>query len=274
MARRRDSPPAAAPAPPQAPRRISAAGCAQPDWGYAYIAARRPAPRMGRARVAGIAVAAAVAAAAAIALASPLFYDTVVDEPPPLGADGLAGALGEVRAGLTLDEFSSMPDDERAPLVERMPERTVSMVMDAAARTPADAPGEGMPGAGGPPAAGDGGPDGDVRVTRTGQFEGVAGHRAEGTAKVISAGGGGGAEYLRFEDFEVTNGPDLRVYLTKAGDVDGGVHVAKLKGSRGDQNYDIAGLGADGYDTAVVYCQPFKVHFAQAVLSPADAGGG
>ena len=198
--------------------------------------------------------------AAAAALASPLFYDTVVDEPPPAG---LEAALGEVRAGLTLEEFSSMPDGERAPLAGRMPERTVSMVMDAAARAATDAPGEGMPGSG---AAGP--EEGEARVTRTGEFEGVAGHRAEGTAKVVLAGG---AVYLRFENFEVTNGPDLRVYLTKGGDVAGGVHVAKLKGSRGDQNYDITGLGADGYDTAVVYCQPFGVHFARAALS---AGAG
>ena len=215
--------------------------------------------------------AAAVAAAvAAAALASPLFYDTVVDEPPPPEAGGadLAGSLREVRAGLTLEEFSSMPDGERAPLVERMPERTVSMVMDAAARSPTDAPGEGMPGPGGG-GGGGGGEEDAPRVTRAGQFEGVAGHRAEGAAKVISAGG---SEYLRFEDFEVTNGPDLRVYLTRGGEIDGGVHVAKLKGSRGDQNYDITGLGAGGYDTAVVYCQPFGVHFAQAVLSPAGGG--
>ena len=208
---------------------------------------------------AGAATAAAVAAAA---LASPLFYDTVVDEPPPAGAAGLEAALGEVRAGLTLEEFSSMPDGERAPLAGRMPERTVSMVMEAAARAATYAPGEGMPGSG---AAG---PEEEARVTRTGQFEGVAGHRAEGTAKVVLAGG---AEYLRFEDFEVTNGPDLRVYLTEGGDVASGMHVAKLKGSRGDQNYDITGLGADGYDTAVVYCQPFGVHFARAALS---AGAG
>ncbi len=206
--------------------------------------------------------AAAAAAVAAAALASPLFYDTVVDEPPPAGAAGLEAALGEVRAGLTLEEFSSMPDGERAPLAGRMPARTVSMVMEAAARAATDAPGEGMPGSG---AAG---PEEEARVTRTGQFEGVAGHRAEGTAKVVLAGG---AVYLRFEDFEVTNGPDLRVYLTRGGDVDGGVHVAKLKGSRGDQNYDITGLGVDGYDTAVVYCQPFGVHFARAALS---AGAG
>ena len=209
--------------------------------------------------MAAAAGAAALAVALAAVLAAPLFYDTVVDEPAPAS---LPGALDDVRAGLTLDEFSSMPDGERAPLVGRMPEATRAMVMDAAARAATDAPGDAMPGQGGAQ-----GP-GAAAVTRAGQFEGVAGHRAEGAAKVISAGG---SEYLRFEDFEVTNGPDLRVYLTKGGDVAGGVHVAKLKGSRGDQNYDITGLGAAGYDTAVVYCQPFGVHFARAVLS--DAAG-
>lgn len=218
---------------------------------------------MKRAAVAAIAAGAA-GAAAAVVLALPLFYDTVVDEPPPLPA--LPQALDDVRAGLTMEEFSSMPDGERAPLVVAMPDSTRSMVMDEAARSPTQAS-EAMPAA---PGAGAGAAP---SVARAGQFEGVAGHRAAGTAQLISAGG---AEYLRFEDFEVTNGPDLRVYLTRGGDVGDGLHLAKLKGSRGDQNYDVTGLGAGGYDTVVVYCQPFGVHFAHAVLSDprAAAGGG
>ena len=55
---------------------------------------------------------AAATATAADALASLLLYVAVVDEPPPAALDA---ALGEVRAGLTLGEFSSMPDAERAP---------------------------------------------------------------------------------------------------------------------------------------------------------------
>jgi len=38
---------------------------------------------------------------------------------------------------------------------------------------------------------------------------------------------------LRFEDFQVTNCPDLRVYLTNDGDIKTGVHLEKLKGSKG-----------------------------------------
>ena len=216
--------------------------------------------RTRTAAAAGAAVAAAVAAAAV--LASPLFYDTLVDEPPP---DELRAALGEVRAGLTMDEFLSMPDGDRAPLAASMPEQTVSMIMERAALAGGARASDAMP----PAAAADGSGGGGAAAAREGQFEGLAGHRAAGTAKVIEAGG---AEYLRFEDFEVTNGPDLRVYLTRGGDVGDGVHIAKLKGSRGDQNYDITGIDAGGrYDTVVVYCQPFGVHFAQAVLSGAGA---
>ena len=229
-----------------------------------YILRSGAAPAVKRAGAAAVAAGTAVAAAAAVVLALPLFYDTVVDEPPPPPA--LSLALGDVRAGLTMEEFSSMPDGERAPLVAIMPDSTRSMVMDEAARSPTAASdampaGDAGAAAAAPPAA-----------ARAGQFEGVAGHRAAGTALLISAGG---AEYLRFEDFEVTNGPDLRVYLTRGGDVGDGLHLAKLKGSRGDQNYDITGLGAGEYDTVVVYCQPFGVHFAHAVLSdPGAAPGG
>jgi hypothetical protein len=102
-----------------------------------------------------------------------------------------------------------------------------------------------------------------VSILRTGEFEGLVGHHASGTAKILDVGG---KKYLRFENFEVTNGPDLRVYLTNNGDVTGGLHLEKLKGSRGDQNYSLENIDADKYDTIVVYCQPFGVHFGQAKL--------
>ena len=73
--------------------------------------------------------------------------------------------------------------------------------------------------------------------------------------------------FLRFEDFQVTNGPDLRVYLTNDGDVKTGLHLEKLKGSKGNQNYSLENINFEQYDTVVIYCQPFGVHFGQATLS-------
>lgn len=75
---------------------------------------------------------------------------------------------------------------------------------------------------------------------------------------------------LRFENFEVTNGPDLRVILTNsAGDVDAGyVELGKLKGNKGDQNYTIpADVNLDDYGAVVIYCKPFHVAFSSAVLN-------
>ena len=71
---------------------------------------------------------------------------------------------------------------------------------------------------------------------------------------------------MRFENFQVTNGPDLRVYLTQDGDVKNGIHLDKLKGSKGDQNYSLGGINFENYNAIVIYCQPFGVHFGQAQL--------
>jgi len=55
--------------------------------------------------------------------------------------------------------------------------------------------------------------------------------------------------------------------MTKNGDVDSGIDLGKLKGSKGNQNYAIGGIDTDIYNTVVIYCQPFHVDFASAKLS-------
>ena len=105
----------------------------------------------------------------------------------------------------------------------------------------------------------------EIQILKTGEFKGADFfHNAEGLAKIIK---NGDQTFLRFEMFEVTNGPDLRVYLTADGDVKNGIHIEKLKGSTGDQNYVLDDVNADVYNTVVIYCQPFGVHFGQATMS-------
>jgi len=104
----------------------------------------------------------------------------------------------------------------------------------------------------------------ETLVLKMGEFKGADFfHHAEGTAKIIQTGD---QAFLRFEMFEVTNGPDLRVYLTNNGDVKAGFHLEKLKGSKGDQNYMLDDIDWQKYDTVVIYCQPFGVHFGQAKI--------
>lgn len=180
-------------------------------------------------------------------LASPLFYDTEVNEPLPM-------ALNKIEEGLTFEKFTEMDDEKRAIVVEKMPEEVKNMVMEKAATMiiPISETMDEMASS-----------DSSIELLKSGMFEGLAGHEAKGTAKIIQVND---MVFLRFENFQVTNGPDLRVYITSNGDVKNGIHLEKLKGSKGDQNYILENIDVSVYNTVVIYCQPFGVYFGQAKL--------
>jgi hypothetical protein len=184
-------------------------------------------------------------------LASPLFYETEVDEPLPV-------ALDKIEPGLTLEKFLDMDEQQRQTLVEKMSEKVKEMVMEESAtmQTTVSEEMNDM-------IDKDSTIQAAVEITKTGEFEGLVGHNAKGIAKIIQANE---LTFLRFEEFEVTNGPDLRVYITPNGNVHEGIHLEKLKGSRGDQNYLLEDIDIQVYNTVVIYCQPFGVYFAQAEL--------
>jgi hypothetical protein len=97
-------------------------------------------------------------------------------------------------------------------------------------------------------------------------------HATSGRARVIATAGG--RRYVRFEDFETSNGPALKVYLSAAppsgpGDRfdDRFVDLGDLKGNIGSQNYAIPrDVRLDGYRSVVVWCKRFSVPFAAAAL--------
>jgi electron transfer DM13 len=112
-------------------------------------------------------------------------------------------------------------------------------------------------------------PPRNVRL-RAGRFEAVR-HPAVGTATVIRLAEGG--RVLTLTDFDVDNGPDLRVYLVAGparseGEVDDFVDLGGLKGNRGNQQYEIPDrVDVDRYATAVIWCRAFSVLFARAPLT-------
>ena len=181
-------------------------------------------------------------------LASPLFYDVEVNEPLPV-------ALNEIEEGLTFEKFVEMEDEKRQVLVQKIPQEVEEMIMEKAATMviPVSEPIDEMTKE----------PMPAFNLLKSGMFEGLAGHNAEGTAKIIQIND---QTFLRFENFQVTNGPDLRVYITPDGDVKNGIHLEKLKGSKGDQNYLLENIDVNEYDTVVIYCQPFGAYFGQAEL--------
>ncbi|MGI0082845.1 MAG: DM13 domain-containing protein, partial [Nitrosopumilaceae archaeon] len=186
-------------------------------------------------------------------LAGPLFYERVVDEPLPQ-------ALSKLHEDLTYDKFVNMVDEQRNALVEKMPQKTIDLIMEHAKKlsTTVSEDMQQMISQVAPNSSQ------TPKFSKLGKFQGLKGHEAKGTAEVISLED---ISFLRFEDFEVTNGPDLHVYMTKDGDVDTGIDLGKLKGNKGNQNYLLEGINTDVYNTVVIYCQPFHVYFASAKLS-------
>lgn len=106
----------------------------------------------------------------------------------------------------------------------------------------------------------------------SGQFEDADSfHQGSGTATLYQAAA---EQLVRLEDFEVTNGPDLVVLLsrhpaprTRADLGEDYIDLGSLKGNIGNQNYSVpAGVDTTGYRSVVIYCKPFHVLFSTATL--------
>ena len=163
-------------------------------------------------------------------LGSPLFLDTEVNEEFPLSAS------------------AEIPDDMTAEEVEAE--------MEKAAEADDVTVTDDMPQETGP------------TTLSAGEFAGADDfHQGSGTATIYELEDG--SRVLRLEDFEVTNGPDLHVFLTPGdGNMDRYVDLGSLKGNIGDQNYEIpAEVDVNELDAVIIYCVPFSVLFASASLS-------
>ena len=107
---------------------------------------------------------------------------------------------------------------------------------------------------------------GEVKELFSGEFQDADSfHKVSGKVIVLEDGG---KRYLRFENFESPNGPDLKVYLSvddSAGDY---VSLGELKGNIGNQNYEISeGSDLEKYDKVLIWCERFSVLFGSAELN-------
>jgi len=176
-------------------------------------------------------------------LASPLFIDNAVDEELP-----------EEFANFVLpteEEFNSMSEEEK----EEMEIKMVEVFSDQ--ETIVDEKMDEM---------------NSPKLVVSGQFADADNfHKGSGLAKVLTQNN---LALLRFEDFEVTNGPDLHVLLSKnsnpsdSDDLGEYIDLGKLKGNVGNQNYEIPeGVDISDYSSVVIYCKPFHVVFSVADLN-------
>jgi len=90
-------------------------------------------------------------------------------------------------------------------------------------------------------------------------------HKVKGLAKVVNVDG---IDYLSLENFESTNGPDLKVYLSEDLNANSFVSLGELKGNIGNQNYQIPdNTDIEKYKHALIWCEQFSVLFGSAELN-------
>ena len=113
----------------------------------------------------------------------------------------------------------------------------------------------------------------DPRVIGQGNFNQIdIIHGGTGTATLYELPDG--SRVLRFENFRVTNGPELHVILTRNDNPltpeDVGtdyIDLGPLKGNVGNQNYNVPSeIDFSQYQAVVIYCLTFRVVFSVATL--------
>lgn len=99
-------------------------------------------------------------------------------------------------------------------------------------------------------------------------------HQTTGRVRVVELTDG--SRFLRLDDLETSNGPDLRVWLSSVPAAqddwyvyDDGtfVDLGALKGNIGSSNYAIpANVDLSAFESAVIWCRRFSVGFGAAAL--------
>ena len=102
-------------------------------------------------------------------------------------------------------------------------------------------------------------------------------HKGQGIATLVALPDGG--HEVQLSKFQVTNGPDLEVWLSahpdprKSSDIaySSWVSLGQLKGNVGDQAYAVpVGTDLGAIKSVVIWCEQFGVLFSPAVLVPAS----
>ena len=156
-------------------------------------------------------------------------------------------------------QFNAMTEDQRNSAMENMSETDMNMVMMGAAQIN-NKVNESIQ-AMAPPNT----EMASIYELRSGNFTNSGNiSKVSGISRILSVNDN---EFLRFEHFNLTNGPELHVYFTNKGDLVNSKDLGILKGNIGPQNYFLGNI-ANQYDTVVIASKPFKMVYAKAMLEP------
>lgn len=89
-------------------------------------------------------------------------------------------------------------------------------------------------------------------------------HPAGGSIRLFL---GTGRDYVRYENYQGTNGPDLRIYLAKDLEATEFVDLGEAKGNQGNINYAVPNdVDIDEYKYVLTWCRAFGVLFDYAEI--------
>jgi hypothetical protein len=156
-------------------------------------------------------------------------------------------------------QFNAMTEDQRNSAIKNMSNTDMNMVMMGAAQINNEVnetiqamapPNTNMA---------------SIYEIRSGNFTNSGNiSKVSGVSRILSVNDN---EFLRFEHFNITNGPELHVYFTNKEDLANSKDLGILKGNIGPQNYFLGNI-ANQYDTIVIASEPFKMVYAKAILEP------
>ncbi|MGI9390465.1 MAG: DM13 domain-containing protein [Boseongicola sp.] len=116
----------------------------------------------------------------------------------------------------------------------------------------------------------------EAQIVATGEFRDADGsHKGTGVATLVALPSG--SHEIQLTEFQVTNGPDLEVWLSTHPDPGSKKDVTdnewlslgQLRGNVGDQAYPIpAGTDIGTFNSVVIWCEQFGVLFSPAALQP------
>lgn len=105
---------------------------------------------------------------------------------------------------------------------------------------------------------------GSGMILAEGAFSGSGNYQVSGKALILEQNG---TKFLRLENFSASNGPDLKVYLSRDRSASSFITLGNLKSVSGNQNYPLTGMpDLAQYPYALIWCQQFGVLFGAANL--------
>jgi hypothetical protein len=176
---------------------------------------------------------------------SPLFISTTIDEPLP-----------NTNPNISFEEFMKLSEDERATIGKDMTQEEKDNIMRVFAQENVTVKDEISRS------------ENQTNDMLVGNLidAGDGFHMASGKIKILQSPDS--TQIVRFENLDVTNGPDLYVYLATDTTAKDFVSLGRLKGNMGNQNYPIPeNTDFEKYNTVLIWCQAFSTLFGSSKLS-------